>query len=495
MNLFNSISEKRDLIGKIFFIISMIILLYMFISPLNKTYIHVDEYFTLSIIQFPLNEMWSIILNDVHPPLYYFILIIFVKIFSSFMNTLLISKIVSIIPYLLLIIISMAKIKEEYNWFTAGLFTFSIGIMSGFLIQFLTARMYGWSLFFLVMSFIYMKDVLIKSDLKSWLLFTIFSIFSIYTHNILLISVGFIYLTIIVNILLNINNKKEKITELKKWFVSTLICILSYVPWLFVILGQINAKHGNGNTSFNLQNFFDCLLSFINSTNNIILQVLGLIFLILIIIIILNQYFDNKNKDNYYILSGIIIFLLTLIVSAIIIPLLFAPIYAKYLLTVCGIMWLSISILLNNVKNKKLFSILILLIILMGCLNSISLLNESNNLYKVGHEENIVLEQINNKNNVYLYPNEYNYIYYHNHLNETQGYNIKKFKNINDNNITFEKNITKILLDNNNKNIYTMKKITNESDLDYGKNISATKVGGRGYNWIIKLELKDDLKT
>ena len=179
MNLFNSISEKRDLIGKIFFIISMIILLYMFISPLNKTYIHVDEYFTLSIIQFPLNEMWSIILNDVHPPLYYFILIIFVKLFSSFMNTLLISKIVSIIPYLLLIIISMAKIKEEYNWFTAGLFTFSIGIMSGFLIQFLTARMYGWSLFFLVMSFIYMKDVLIKSDLKSWLLFTIFSIFSI----------------------------------------------------------------------------------------------------------------------------------------------------------------------------------------------------------------------------------------------------------------------------------------------------------------------------
>ena len=106
MNLFNSISEKRDLIGKIFFIISMIILLYMFISPLNKTYIHVDEYFTLSIIQFPLNEMWSIILNDVHPPLYYFILIIFVKLFSSFMNTLLISKIVSIIPYLLLIIIN-----------------------------------------------------------------------------------------------------------------------------------------------------------------------------------------------------------------------------------------------------------------------------------------------------------------------------------------------------------------------------------------------------
>ena len=87
--------------------------------------------------------------------------------------------------------------------------------------------------------------------------------------------------------------------------------------------GTINAKHGNGNSSFNLQNFFDCLLSFINSTNNIILQVLGLIFLILIVIIILNQYLDNKNKDNYYILSGIIIFLLTLIVSAILMPILF----------------------------------------------------------------------------------------------------------------------------------------------------------------------------
>ena len=45
--------EKRDLIGKVFFGAAILILLYMFISPLTHTFINVDEYWTYSLVNLP----------------------------------------------------------------------------------------------------------------------------------------------------------------------------------------------------------------------------------------------------------------------------------------------------------------------------------------------------------------------------------------------------------------------------------------------------------
>ena len=45
--------EKRDLIGKVFFGAAILILLYMFISPLTHTIINVDEYWTYSLVNLP----------------------------------------------------------------------------------------------------------------------------------------------------------------------------------------------------------------------------------------------------------------------------------------------------------------------------------------------------------------------------------------------------------------------------------------------------------
>ena len=168
--------EKRNLLGKLFFGAAILILLYMFISPISHVLIHVDEYWTYSLVNLPFIQGMTVAIHDVHPPLYYLIL----YLFTPFgLNNIYVLKIASIIPYLLLILVSFFKIKEDYNWLTAGLFIFCIGIMTDFFIEFLTIRMYSWGLFFVIMAFIYFRDVIEKWDRKSWILLTLFTLFSI----------------------------------------------------------------------------------------------------------------------------------------------------------------------------------------------------------------------------------------------------------------------------------------------------------------------------
>ena len=45
-------SKNKDIIGKFFFTLSFIILIYMLVTPLDHLILHVDEYFTLTLINF-----------------------------------------------------------------------------------------------------------------------------------------------------------------------------------------------------------------------------------------------------------------------------------------------------------------------------------------------------------------------------------------------------------------------------------------------------------
>ena len=126
--------EKRELIGKLFFGISILILIYMFISPLTHTILHIDEYWTYSLVNLTFMQGMTVAVHDVHPILYYLILYLFKPIAGS--DNFYFFKVLSIVPYLLLLVVSATKIKDDHGWLTAGLFTFSLGVMSDFFIEF-----------------------------------------------------------------------------------------------------------------------------------------------------------------------------------------------------------------------------------------------------------------------------------------------------------------------------------------------------------------------
>lgn len=138
----------------------------------------------------------KVAINDVHPPLYYLMLypILGILKMANVGNIIYALKIVSIIPYFIILCFSYFKLKDEYNWLTAGLFAFAILVMGDFFIQFLTLRMYSWGLLFLLLSFVYYREVLNKNDRKSWMLLTLFTLLCAYTHYFLILTSGLIYI-------------------------------------------------------------------------------------------------------------------------------------------------------------------------------------------------------------------------------------------------------------------------------------------------------------
>lgn len=107
--------NRKDIVGITFFALSIITLCYMLISPLNHLIVHIDEYFTLTLINMPVNDIITITAGDVHPPLYYLMGKAFANVTQAFGWDLLFSlKILSIIPYIIILILSATKIRKDY---------------------------------------------------------------------------------------------------------------------------------------------------------------------------------------------------------------------------------------------------------------------------------------------------------------------------------------------------------------------------------------------
>ena len=73
MNSKINLSDK-NLIGKILFLLSIILLGVMIAVIFKKPFLETDEWFTKGIIQLSFQQMVNITAIDVHPPLYYIIL-------------------------------------------------------------------------------------------------------------------------------------------------------------------------------------------------------------------------------------------------------------------------------------------------------------------------------------------------------------------------------------------------------------------------------------
>ena len=347
------INSKKDIYGIIFLVLSIITLSYIFTSPLNHMVVNFDELFTLTITNFPTSDILSITHGDFNPPFYYLLAKLAVKIFP---NAFLSLKILSIIPYLFLLIISVTKIRKDYGWLTAGVFSFSIVVMSQFAMYALMARMYGWGILFTVLAFIYFKDTFNDETYKSWILFTVFAILASYTHYFAGLTVLCMY----------IFAKKSKET-----LISFVVLILAYIPWIFNLIYQAQAV--NLPINLNISLIAQSLGYFAYSPDGLFCLIAVLI-LIAIFLIYVSQGYDK------YILSGFGVFLSTVVLT-ILISIIFKPLLeVRFLIFAAAVLWLTLSVLISQINDKKLFNfafILIVLLLVSGVCNMVVSNNQS----------------------------------------------------------------------------------------------------------------------
>lgn len=422
---------------------AILILLYMFISPLTNAFLHVDEYWTYTLVNLPFMDGMTVAIHDVHPPLYYWIL----YLFTPFgLDNLYLLKVISIVPYILIMIVSATKIRNDYGWLTAGLFVFCLGVMSDFYVEFLTARMYSWGLFFLIMAFLYYKEVITYWDKNSWILLTLFTVLCVYTHYILGITCGLIYLLILVEIL------REHKDKLKQFGKSALAVIVLYAPWAIVLIHQLKNQADESREGFELVNGIHYLLSFAVKSEDfrfemIIFKLIACAFLIFLLVLI------YKNRDKYP-ATGMFLFYATIIIGILTLMSSFInTMRMRYLVPIMGIFWLSACIVIGKIENKRILTIALIFIVCLAGIGLAITSEDVNSRMNFNKEKSAFLDSINNNGSVIVFNSDYGYKILHGDLNNTKQYSLGDTYFYDDDTIIND-NFTKILEENPNKNIY-----------------------------------------
>lgn len=373
----------KNYISKTLIIISFIYLTILTYIGLSTPGIWSDEIFSYAMAIIPFNEFLEIGIHDVHPLLYYIILRIFfgLALFFNFENLVLISKFVSIIPIYLLLIISYTKIKNEFGLFTAAIFSLCILSMPQLMIYSVEVRMYTWSLFFNTASFIIIYELIKRPTIKNWIILTILTICSCYTHYFSAITSIVLYLMFLIYIIIN---KKELI---KRWVISTIICCLSFIPWIpYLILQLTNVNSDFWIDPISLNSIITYIYYILSPAttfaySNITLQptIIGTLMLITIFALIVYSLKHKEEKEIIYSYYGLIIVILVPIIG-IILSLIMTPImHPRYLVPLLGIFWLSISILISKIYiNKNILTAIILLLIIIGSIGTLNFIEIEN---------------------------------------------------------------------------------------------------------------------
>lgn len=462
--------EKRDLLGLLFFGAAILVLYSMFISPLTHAYLHVDEYWTYSLVNLPFKEGMIVAIHDVHPPLYYWIL----YLLAPFgLDNLYLLKVVSIIPYILIMVVSATKIQKDYGWLTAGLFVFCLGVMTDFYVEFLTIRMYSWGLFFVLMAFIYYNGVITNWDKRSWVLLTLFSLLSAYTQYFFAITCGLIYLLILYEIL---TKHKDKLKQFGK---SVLALIILYAPWGIVLIHQIKNQAGESREGFTLDNAIHFLFGFAIKGEDfrpemIIFKLIALAFLILILVLI------YKKRDRFA-GAGVFLMYATLAVGVISLMFLFInTMRMRYLVPIFGIFWLSASIVIGKIEDYRVLTVVLILVLLLAGASFAITNDDINSRLAFNEEKANFLDSINNKNSVIVFNTDFGYKILHNDLNRTKQYSLgDTYFYSNDTEIC--KDFNTILNQSHGKNVYLVNWKNTDRNKKYEDSYNLTKVYDAGH--------------
>jgi len=187
-----------EIIGISLFALSLIFLLVMLILGLNQA-IWNDEIFSLSLIYLPLKDMLIATAADVHPPLYYLILMSVFKLFNlNPVSDVVFAKLVSTVPLVLLICFSYISLRKEFGSLAGGIFSFCVVAMPKMMLYGVEVRMYSWAMLFLTLSLYYVYLIAKKpSNNRNWSIFTLFSLMGAFTHYYAIISIATIYISVI----------------------------------------------------------------------------------------------------------------------------------------------------------------------------------------------------------------------------------------------------------------------------------------------------------
>ena len=401
--------ENLKKINKKYIHIGIIVLgiIFILLSAFHEN-IWFDESYSVAIAKHDFSDIWTITGNDVHPPLYYWMLHIVWMIFG---NNVIAFRLFSVLAIAILGILGYTHIRKDFGE--------KVGILFSFLIYFLPVmctysqevRMYSWSCLIVSLLAIYgyrlYKNIKEKAELKiqnkNLILFGIFSIAACYIHYYALAVAGIVNFFLLIYF---IKNRKDNTKIFRNFIILAIIQVILYIPWLLYLKGQVAHVGGGFWISFGVSTFVEIPsfqfrrqldTNFVFDANTIIALVAAIA---MYVYIGYRMYKAKKEKEEMK--PGVFAWVLYLlvIIAVIIISLLMKQsiLFARYLLVITGLYAFGLAFFMAKERRKWITIMICAVIFILGCISNITniMINYDNsNMKQIEYlKENIEPEDI-----------------------------------------------------------------------------------------------------
>ena len=350
----------------LYYLIPLVILAISSICIFND-YIWADEAYSLVVANKSFENLIKSLLLDMHPPLYFSLLKVFITAFSPIFgnNQIIAGKFLSFIPIILITITSFTLVKELYGKTVSFLFALFMVSMPEMIIYAVEIRMYTWAILFVTLAFLYSIKIIRQNNKTDWIYLTVFTILSTFTHYFSCLTSVFMYFVFMIYIF--VFDRKL----IKRFFVSVLFICLTFGPWIVLQLsklisgGMVESFWITKPTLVDILNFIKFPFSVMNyHFISYILMLVTVVLAATMFIKLVQNRKDSLNNEAIYSFSVIVL----LVLFSTVVSLLIKPVFVRrYMMPAFGCFWLSIAIIIrNNIHNKTLRSSIIALYIVSG---------------------------------------------------------------------------------------------------------------------------------
>lgn len=194
-----------------------------------------DEAATLAIAnRHSLSEIAKIAANDVHPPLYYWLLSIWSSLFST---STVAAKVLSVVPCVIIVFHGVIFLAQLRRYVAANLFAFLFCASAPVVEISIDIRMYSWAAFFVFETGLCCYRILTDNKTLDFALLGIFASLSAWTHY----AAGITAFSLIAwtSATLLVFHKSRK-SIIAKCALTASVCTGLYLPWLIVLFRQMN---------------------------------------------------------------------------------------------------------------------------------------------------------------------------------------------------------------------------------------------------------------
>ena len=153
-----------------------------------------DEAYSIGLARMGFPGMLEATASDVHPPLYYTLLIFLCRIFGDHGW---VYHLAAIVPFTVVLIFAVTALYKRFGKEAAFIFMTLVGFSDNAVIYNVEVRMYCLAFMFVLLSY-YSLYRCIKGEKRAEIFFVLFSLGAAYSHYYAMLAVAFFYLALFV---------------------------------------------------------------------------------------------------------------------------------------------------------------------------------------------------------------------------------------------------------------------------------------------------------